>query len=54
MKYLPISKLLVTKEAEATGEVAEIFNEIRSMHGTPTVADAMKLGDPEKQQILER
>jgi alkylhydroperoxidase family enzyme len=37
MKYLPISKLVVMEEAEATGEVAEIFDEIRRTHGTPTV-----------------
>jgi uncharacterized peroxidase-related enzyme len=40
MKYLPISKLSVMEEAEATGEVAELFDEIRRMHGTPSVGVA--------------
>src|SRR5688572_28612308 len=40
MKYLPISKLLVMEEVEATGEVAEIFDEIRRTNGTPSVGIA--------------
>jgi hypothetical protein len=35
MKYLPLSRLLVMEETQATGEVAEIFEEIRRMYGTP-------------------
>lgn len=40
MKYLPISKLPVMEENEATGEVAEIFDEIRTMMGVPSVGVA--------------
>jgi len=37
MKYLPISKLPVTEEEAATGEIAEIFDEFRVVFGSPTV-----------------
>jgi uncharacterized peroxidase-related enzyme len=37
MKYLPTSKLPVMEEDEAVGEIAEVFDEIRSVMGVPTV-----------------
>jgi alkylhydroperoxidase family enzyme len=37
MKYLPISKLPVMEEEEATGEIAEIFDEIRTVRSLPSV-----------------
>jgi uncharacterized peroxidase-related enzyme len=40
MNYLPISKLPVIKEEDATGEIAEIFDEIRAVQGVPSVGIA--------------
>jgi uncharacterized peroxidase-related enzyme len=40
MKYLPISKLPMMEEAEAAGEVAELFDKIRREQGTPSVGIA--------------
>jgi alkylhydroperoxidase family enzyme len=37
MKYLPISKLPVMAEETATGEIAETFDEIRTVLGIPSV-----------------
>ena len=37
MKYLPISKVPVMEEEDATGAVAEIFDEIRATQGIPSV-----------------
>lgn len=40
MKYLPISKIPLVEEENATGEVAETYNKIRSFMGTPAVSPA--------------
>jgi hypothetical protein len=40
MKYLPISKLPVMEEETATGAIAEIFDEIRTVEGVPSVGIA--------------
>jgi len=37
MRYLPISKIPLVVEEEATGEVAEIFDKIRAFQGVPSV-----------------
>ena len=48
MRYLPISKIPLVEEEEATGEVAETFDKIRSFLGVPTVSsrDMMKANSP--------
>jgi alkylhydroperoxidase family enzyme len=40
MKYLAISKLPVMEEEEAAGEIAETFDEIRTVLGVPSVGVA--------------
>jgi alkylhydroperoxidase family enzyme len=40
MKYLPISKLPVMEEEAAAGEIAETFDEIRTVEGIPSVGIA--------------
>ena len=37
MRYLPISKIPLIEEDEATGEVAETFDKVRSFLGVPSV-----------------
>ena len=37
MRYLPISNIPLIEEENATGEVAETYDKIRSFMGTPTV-----------------
>lgn len=38
MRYLPISKIPLVEEQDATGEIAETFDKIRSFMGVPTVS----------------
>ncbi|MEW5958341.1 MAG: hypothetical protein AB1801_11485 [Chloroflexota bacterium] len=40
MKYLPVSKLPVLEEEAAAGEIAETFDEIRTVLGVPSVGVA--------------
>ena len=40
MKYLPISKIPVMEEEDAAGEIAEIFDEIRTVRSLPSVGVA--------------
>jgi alkylhydroperoxidase family enzyme len=42
MRYLPISKVSMIDEEEATGEVAQIYDEIRRELGTPFVTNGFK------------
>ena len=43
MSYVPISKLQLVDEQEATGEIGEIFDEIRRELGSPHVGPAYRI-----------
>lgn len=43
MSYVPISKLMLVDEQEATGDIAEIFDHIRRELGLPTIGPVYQI-----------